>query len=211
MGREMSHMGDHDVVDLVLRHTARAIRPRRGAEGDRLEHLGQLDVRIRDLEEKDREHIRQIEEQRSQITLLTIRLREQKTRPLTPGLDADTVREATREREREIACLESSLKTRLREFEESLKETHDLRLELGRRRDAASREHAAVLEALEGPTRAAYEYLVRLGRTPVIVPVREGICSGCDAEVPFGTDLAGEERKGVTRCPQCERFLTEPL
>jgi predicted nucleic acid-binding Zn-ribbon protein len=200
-------MGDN-LVSFVPRAPQPAAPARPSTLRDRLVRLGQLDAAIGELEDRDRELVRQVEEQRSQITLLKMRLHKQTATPQRAGLQGDAVGEAERERQRERAQLQSSLEKGLRAFEDTLGRAHKQRLELRRKRESPYREHAALLDALEAPVRAAYEDLVRSGRTPAIVPLQEGRCSGCHTKAPVGTARGAEERTEAARCPGCERFLT---
>jgi predicted nucleic acid-binding Zn-ribbon protein len=210
MSWEAPFMGDHSLATSLPRGSASATPHRPRDASDALTQLERLDAAIAGIEGEDRDLVRRLEEQRSEITLLTIRIRGEKARPLGAGLDTESLPQASRERERDVADLQSSLDSGLRSFEENLEKTHALRRALRRRRESAERERAAALEGLMGPTRAAYEYLVEIARTPVIVPVRQGRCSGCNADVSDGSGLVGAHVAGDS-CPGCQRLLTVPV
>jgi len=200
---------DHSLPSSMPRGTLSATPHRPRAASDALTQLERLDAAIAGIEDEDRGLVRRLEEQRSEATLLTIRIRNEKARSLGAGLDTESLRQASGERERSVAGLQSSLDSRLRSFEENLEKAHALRRGLRRRRETAERERAAALEGLMGPTRAAYEYLLGIARTPVIVPVRQGRCSGCNADVSDGSGLLGAPVEGDS-CPRCQRLLTVP-
>jgi predicted nucleic acid-binding Zn-ribbon protein len=200
---------DHSLPSSMPRGTMSATPRHLRAANDALTQLERLDAAIAGIEDEDRGLVRCLEEQRSEITLLAIRIRNEKARPLGAGLDTESLRQASAERERSVADLQSSLDSRLRSFEENLEKTHALRRGLRRRRESAERERAAALERLMGPTRAAYEYLAGIARSPVIVPVCQGRCSGCNADLSDGAGLVGAPVEGDS-CPQCQRLLTVP-
>lgn len=66
---------------------------------------------------------------------------------------------------------------------------------------------AALREAIPGAFLAAYDALGRLGRRPVIVPVRDAHCGGCHLRLPPKVDSSIRRRQSLCSCPHCRRLL----
>ena len=66
---------------------------------------------------------------------------------------------------------------------------------------------AALREAIPGTFLAAYDALGRVGRRPVIVPVRDAHCGGCHLRLPPKVDSSIRRRQSLCSCPHCRRLL----
>lgn len=55
-----------------------------------------------------------------------------------------------------------------------------------------------------------YEQLLQVGRTPVVVPIARGTCSGCHMRLPTMVESLARRTPSVHTCPNCRRMLYAP-
>jgi predicted nucleic acid-binding Zn-ribbon protein len=55
-----------------------------------------------------------------------------------------------------------------------------------------------------------YLLLLEVGRTPVVVAIERGACSGCHVRLPIMVDQAARRTPAVHTCPHCRRMLFAP-
>jgi len=55
-----------------------------------------------------------------------------------------------------------------------------------------------------------YELLLSVGRTPVVVPIARGTCSGCHVRLPTMVDCMARSVPAIHTCPNCKRMLYAP-
>lgn len=55
-----------------------------------------------------------------------------------------------------------------------------------------------------------YELLLAVGRTPVVVAIDRGTCSGCHMRLPTMVDQRARRSPALHTCPQCRRMLYAP-
>lgn len=98
----------------------------------------------------------------------------------------------------------SALKAELEVKRDGLQEKLDActaRLEsLGGVRDTAS-------QAIPNPVFQRYEFIRRRLEHPVIVPVEDGICSGCHIAVPPQSFIELQRGQQILSCPNCQRLI----
>jgi predicted nucleic acid-binding Zn-ribbon protein len=75
----------------------------------------------------------------------------------------------------------------------------------GRRRD---REAAA--ERVPRQLLDRYLLLLEVGRTPVVVAIEQGACSGCRVRLPTMVEHEARRSPAVHTCPHCQRMLFAP-
>lgn len=55
-----------------------------------------------------------------------------------------------------------------------------------------------------------YQLLLEVGRTPVVVPIERGACSGCHLRLPTMVEYKARRSPAVHTCPHCRRMLYAP-
>lgn len=95
--------------------------------------------------------------------------------------------------EKELKVCEESLQTRLAAAQTTL---DDLML----RRNAASSQ-------VPVPVFSRYEFIRERLRHPVIVPVSEGVCSGCNIAIPPQNFIELQKASQILSCPNCQRLM----
>jgi predicted nucleic acid-binding Zn-ribbon protein len=68
-------------------------------------------------------------------------------------------------------------------------------------------ERTTVGNAIEPPILKRYEFIRDRLRHPVIVPVTEGICSGCNMMLPPQTFIELQRGASILSCPSCQRLI----
>jgi predicted nucleic acid-binding Zn-ribbon protein len=63
---------------------------------------------------------------------------------------------------------------------------------------------------LAGPLRARYQTLRETGRSPVIVAIERGSCSGCHLRLPTMVESQARRSPAVHACTHCGRMLYAP-
>ncbi len=55
-----------------------------------------------------------------------------------------------------------------------------------------------------------YQSLLEAGRTPVVVAIDRGVCSGCHMRLPTMVECIARSLPAVHTCPHCRRMLYAP-
>jgi predicted nucleic acid-binding Zn-ribbon protein len=55
-----------------------------------------------------------------------------------------------------------------------------------------------------------YQLLLQVGRTPVIVAIERGACSGCHVRLPVMLEHRASRSTAIHTCPHCRRMLYAP-
>lgn len=55
-----------------------------------------------------------------------------------------------------------------------------------------------------------YQLLLKVGRTPVVVAIVRGACSGCHVRLPTMVDSMARRSPAFHTCPHCQRMLYAP-
>ena len=55
-----------------------------------------------------------------------------------------------------------------------------------------------------------YQLLLEVGRTPVVVAIERGACTGCHVRLPTMLEYKARSSPAVHRCPHCRRMLYAP-
>ena len=114
----------------------------------------------------------------------------------------------------ELAKQEENLKSQETSWEASKNELEMQKSGLQKRLDAC-KEKLAGLEAqrrdvggsIEPPILKRYEFIRDRLRHPVIVPVDDGICSGCHMMLPPQTFVELQRGSSILSCPSCQRLI----
>jgi predicted nucleic acid-binding Zn-ribbon protein len=88
------------------------------------------------------------------------------------------------------------------------KATLDERVQQAQKRlDALDKKRKKAGKVVPAPILGRYEFIRSRLRNPVIVPVTEGICSGCNIMIP--PQIYNELQKGkqILSCPNCQRLI----
>ena len=107
----------------------------------------------------------------------------------------------------ELAAVEAEQKVLWEELEER-KGGLEARLRSGDEALAAlnhKREHAA--RQIPPPVFMRYEFIRKRLEHPVIVPVSEGVCSGCHIAVPPQSFIELQRGQQILSCPNCQRLI----
>ena len=135
--------------------------------------------------------------------------------------EMDTMERQNQNREEENMALQEELslqKENLRGVEEvwnELKvelerqqENLEFRLNLSRERlEELESKRADVSKDIPAPVLGRYEFIRNRLRHPVIVPVEEGICSGCHIAIPPQVFIDLQRGNHIMSCPNCQRLM----
>ncbi|GHV52493.1 hypothetical protein FACS1894206_01350 [Deltaproteobacteria bacterium] len=95
--------------------------------------------------------------------------------------------------EKDIQAKEESLDARLVEADKKLKVLGTERLDAGK--------------DIPAPVLSRYEFIRQRLSHPVIVPVHEGICSGCNIAIPPQGYIELQKGAQILSCPNCQRLI----
>ena len=73
--------------------------------------------------------------------------------------------------------------------------------------DQASKARAEAFAAVDEPTRAKYERLLRNKGSTVIVGIQHGVCGGCHRQLSRAIVVACQGDQEIVSCPNCNRIL----
>ena len=68
----------------------------------------------------------------------------------------------------------------------------------------------ATARRVPSPLLDRYQLLLRGGRTPVIVAIERGACSGCHVLLPVMLEHRARRSTAIHTCPHCRRMLYAP-
>ena len=98
----------------------------------------------------------------------------------------------------------NELKVELERQQENL----EFRLNLSREKlEGLEAQRAAVSKDIPAPVLGRYEFIRNRLRHPVIVPVQEGICSGCHISIPPQVFIDLQRGNHIMSCPNCQRLM----
>lgn len=104
----------------------------------------------------------------------------------------------------EVEAQHLALEKELKACEESLQ----ARLVKGRKSlDALMLRRAAASREVPAPVFGRYEFIRERLRHPVIVPVAEGVCSGCNISIPPQNYIELQRASQILSCPNCQRLM----
>jgi predicted nucleic acid-binding Zn-ribbon protein len=104
----------------------------------------------------------------------------------------------------EVSISHESLKTELEEKRGSLQtrvNTAQARLNI------LQKERSATGSKIPPPVFARYEFIRNRLEHPVIVPVNQGVCSGCHIAIPPQTFIELQRGQQILSCPNCQRLI----
>lgn len=108
--------------------------------------------------------------------------------------------EALEELEKDYNALKDELQTRTDSLEETLSLAKDRLAVLGKQRENAS-------GSIPRPIFQRYEFIRERLKHPVIVPVDDGICSGCHIAIPPQSFIECQRGQQILSCPNCQRLV----
>ncbi len=108
--------------------------------------------------------------------------------------------DALAELDRTHSSLQAELEVKEEGLQEKLAICNDKLFRLGKTREDASR-------LVPQPIFMRYEFIRKRLEHPVIVPVREGICSGCNIAVPPQSFIELQRGQQILSCPNCQRLI----
>ena len=73
--------------------------------------------------------------------------------------------------------------------------------------DSLNRKRVNVGKAIPRPVFMRYEFIRKRLEHPVIVAVREGVCSGCNIAVPPQAFIDLQRGQQILSCPNCQRLI----
>jgi predicted nucleic acid-binding Zn-ribbon protein len=98
----------------------------------------------------------------------------------------------------------NELKVELERQQENL----EFRLSLSREKlEGLEAQRTEVSEGIPAPVLGRYEFIRNRLRHPVIVPVNEGICSGCHIAIPPQVFIDLQRGSHIMSCPNCQRLM----
>ena len=103
------------------------------------------------------------------------------------------ISEAWDQAEAELKAIEESLEARTAESQAKL--------------DALMETRSGVGSEVPRPVLERYEFIRRRLEHPVIVPVKEGICSGCRIAIPPQSFIELQSGQKILNCPNCQRLI----
>lgn len=102
--------------------------------------------------------------------------------------------------EDEFAGIHASMKTFEDSMNERLAKAHEQEDGLLKARGNSAREVPA-------PVFARYEFIRERLKHPVIVPVTEGVCAGCNIAIPPQSFIELQKGTQILSCPNCQRLI----
>lgn len=76
--------------------------------------------------------------------------------------------------------------------------------------EAGRRSREAVASHLPRRLLDRYQLLLEVGRTPVVVAIERGSCSGCHLRLPTMVESMARRSPAFHTCPHCQRMLYAP-
>ncbi|MDL2316767.1 C4-type zinc ribbon domain-containing protein [Desulfovibrio sp. OttesenSCG-928-A18] len=95
--------------------------------------------------------------------------------------------------ENELAACEAGLQNRMTEAQAAL--------------DSLMRRRGETGKEVPPPVFARYEFIRERLQHPVIVPVEEGVCSGCNIAIPPQNYIELQKAAQILSCPNCQRLM----
>ena len=96
----------------------------------------------------------------------------------------------------------------VKEQYDKLKTTLDERLEKARKKlESLGRKRKKSCKAVPPPILGRYEFIRERMENPVIVPVSDGVCLGCNIMIPPQSYNDLQKGQQILRCPNCQRLI----
>jgi len=76
--------------------------------------------------------------------------------------------------------------------------------------EASRRSREAAASRLPRRLLDRYQLLLDVGRTPVVVAIERGTCSGCHVRLPTMVEYNTRRSAAIHTCPHCQRMLYVP-
>jgi hypothetical protein len=96
----------------------------------------------------------------------------------------------------------------VKEQYDALKTTLEERLEKANKKlDTLNRKRKKACKAVPPPILGRYEFIRERMEHPVIVPVSEGVCSGCNIMIPPQSFNDLQKGQQILSCPNCQRLI----
>ena len=135
--------------------------------------------------------------------------------------EMDNIEKSNRSREEEKLTLHEALQLENTNLEETSsahqnlqKELEDKRGTLQARMDTAQarlnvlqKERSTAGAKIPPPVFSRYEFIRNRLEHPVIVPVNQGVCSGCHIAIPPQTFIELQRGQQILSCPNCQRLI----
>ncbi len=132
-----------------------------------------------------------------------------------------SMEKATKSREEEQAALNNEIvfqntrledvlvlwKEALEEFEQAEANLSTLTKESEEELSVLEKERQTSLVHVPAPVLSRYEFIRRRLKHPVIVPVIEGVCSGCHISIPPQAYNELQRGQQIVSCPNCQRLI----
>ena len=96
----------------------------------------------------------------------------------------------------------------MQEQYDALKTTLDERLaKAGKKLESLGRKRKKACKAVPPPILGRYEFIRERMEHPVIVPVDDGVCSGCNIMIPPQSYNDLQRGQQILSCPNCQRLI----
>jgi len=96
----------------------------------------------------------------------------------------------------------------IKEQYDSLKTTLDERLQKANKKlDSLGRKRKKACKAVPPPILGRYEFIRERMENPVIVPVSDGVCAGCNIMIPPQSYNDLQKGQQILSCPNCQRLI----
>ncbi|MBO4368480.1 MAG: hypothetical protein J5803_00020, partial [Desulfovibrio sp.] len=102
--------------------------------------------------------------------------------------------------DKDYTALKSELEVKQNGLDEKIKETEAVLVKLDEKRASTS-------QAISEPVFQRYEFIRKRLDHPVIVAVKDGICSGCHMAVPPQVFIELQRGQQIMSCPNCQRLI----
>ncbi|MFW5735537.1 MAG: zinc ribbon domain-containing protein [Oceanidesulfovibrio sp.] len=126
------------------------------------------------------------------------RMREEERMALVEELERQ--RSALEEVESESSSLKENLDEKQSTLEQRVEQIEARLTELEKQRKAAG-------QHVPGPVLGRYEFIRSRLAAPVIVPVVEGVCTGCNIAIPPQGFIELQKGQQILNCPNCQRLI----
>lgn len=135
--------------------------------------------------------------------------------------EMDSMEKSNRSREEEKLTLQEALQLENANMEETTDAYEKLKAELEEKRsnlqlrmdkaqsalDTLQKERAGTGAEIPPPVFSRYEFIRHRLDHPVIVPVNQGVCSGCHIAIPPQAFIELQRGQQILSCPNCQRLI----
>jgi hypothetical protein len=135
--------------------------------------------------------------------------------------ETDNLEKTNRMREEERLAVEEDLATqnnllqsvqseisRLEEELQEIKQNLEVKLDDARNRlEELKAKREATIAEIPRPILSRYEFIRSRLNNPVIVPVKQGVCNGCNISIPPQVFVELQKGEQILSCPNCQRLV----